>query len=68
MVIAGSWDLYYPIPRDRGGYDTFEILREGLDIKLRQLLEVHRTTDNLVQPFDARNFYLDLYFFDRSYT
>ena len=52
MVITGSWDLYYPIPRDRGGYDTFEILREGLDIKLRQLLEV---TDDLVQLIDARN-------------
>lgn len=36
---CGNWDLYYPIPRDRGGYDTFEILREELDQKLRQLLE-----------------------------
>ena len=25
---------------DRGGYDTFEILREQLDLKLRNLLQV----------------------------
>mgnify|MGYP000686871200 CR=1 FL=1 len=38
--ISGNWELYYPIPMDRGGYDTFEILREELDLKLRQLLQV----------------------------
>ena len=35
----GNWEQYFPIPRDRGGYDTFEILREELDTKLRELLE-----------------------------
>ena len=37
---AGNWEVYYPIPMDRGGYDTFEILREGLDLKLKELLAV----------------------------
>lgn len=36
---CGNWEQYFPIPRDRGGYDTFEILREQLDTKLRELLE-----------------------------
>jgi len=35
---CGNWEVYYPIPMDRGGYDTFEILREGLDLKLKELL------------------------------
>ena len=35
----GNWEQYFPIPRDRGGYDTFEILREELDTKLKELLE-----------------------------
>ena len=35
----GNWEQYFPIPRDRGGYDTFEILREELDSKLKELLE-----------------------------
>ena len=35
----GNWEQYFPIPRDRGGYDTFEILREQLDSKLKELLE-----------------------------
>jgi hypothetical protein len=38
--VLGNWDLYYPIPMDRGGYDTFEILREELDTRLRDLLQV----------------------------
>ena len=25
---CGRWELYHPIPRDRVGYDIFEILRE----------------------------------------
>ena len=35
----GNWEQYFPIPRDRGGYDTFEILREQLDYKLKELLQ-----------------------------
>ena len=35
---CGNWNSYHPIPRDRGGYDTFEILREDLDAKLKNML------------------------------
>ncbi|MEO2044065.1 MAG: M13 family metallopeptidase N-terminal domain-containing protein [Nitrospinaceae bacterium] len=36
---CGKWNAYHPIPKDRGGYDTFEILREDLDAKLISMLE-----------------------------
>ena len=36
---CGNWGSFHPIPRDRGGYDTFEILREDLDAKLISMLE-----------------------------
>ena len=39
LNFQGNWEQYFPIPRDRGGYDTFEILREQLDSKLKELLE-----------------------------
>ena len=47
-VTLGNWELYYPIPMDRGGYDTFEILREELDLKLKHLLEVIGNTERWV--------------------
>ena len=36
---CGNWNAFHPIPRDRGGYDTFEILREDLDTKLISMLK-----------------------------
>jgi predicted metalloendopeptidase len=36
---CGNWGSHHPIPRDLGGYDTFEILREDLDAKLISMLE-----------------------------
>ena len=36
---CGNWPQYFPIPKDRGGFDTFELLREDLDAKLRHLLQ-----------------------------
>lgn len=42
----GNWEQYFPIPRDRGGYDTFEILREELDSKLKELLEENISQDD----------------------
>ena len=36
---CGNWNSFHPIPRDQGGYDTFEILREDLDVKLISMLE-----------------------------
>ncbi|KAK5644976.1 hypothetical protein RI129_006276 [Pyrocoelia pectoralis] len=35
---CGNWAKYNPIPPDKAGYDTFEILRENLDSMLRDLL------------------------------
>lgn len=35
---CGNWAKYNPIPPDKAGYDTFEILRENLDAMLRNLL------------------------------
>ena len=36
---CGNWDKYNPIPEDKAGFDTFEILRESLNHVLKQLLE-----------------------------
>lgn len=36
---CGNWVKHNPIPRDKAGYDTFEILRESLDSILKKLLE-----------------------------
>lgn len=35
---CGNWDRVNPIPKDKAGLDTFEILRESLDIVLKNLL------------------------------
>ena len=36
---CGRWTDYHPIPKHRGGYDTFEILREDLSANLIKLFE-----------------------------
>ncbi|XP_070516184.1 neprilysin-4 isoform X3 [Cardiocondyla obscurior] len=36
---CGNWAKRNPIPKDKAGYDTFEMLRESLDSILRELLE-----------------------------
>ena len=47
FIIFPFRNSYHPIPRDRGGYDTFEILREDLDAKLKNMLSERVTeTDN----------------------
>ncbi|XP_058467628.1 neprilysin-4 [Malaya genurostris] len=35
---CGNWDRVNPIPKDKAGLDTFEILRESLDAVLKNLL------------------------------
>jgi membrane metallo-endopeptidase-like protein 1 len=35
---CGNWNKYHSIPADRTSYDTFEMLRENLDIVLKNLL------------------------------
>ena len=34
---CGKWNHFHPIPKDKGGYDIFEILREDMDTKLIQV-------------------------------
>ncbi|XP_032663304.1 neprilysin-4-like isoform X3 [Odontomachus brunneus] len=36
---CGNWAKRNPIPKDKAGYDTFEMLRESLDFVLRELLQ-----------------------------
>ncbi|EDV91094.1 neprilysin-4 [Drosophila grimshawi] len=36
---CGNWEKLHPIPKDKAGFDTFEMLRESLDVVLRNLLE-----------------------------
>nr|XP_012234649.1 PREDICTED: endothelin-converting enzyme 1 isoform X1 [Linepithema humile] len=36
---CGNWAKHNPIPKDKAGYDTFEMLRESLDFVLKELLE-----------------------------
>ncbi|XP_026752063.2 neprilysin-4-like isoform X2 [Galleria mellonella] len=36
---CGNWAALNPIPADKAGYDTFEMLRENLDTVLKELLE-----------------------------
>ncbi|XP_046832714.1 neprilysin-4-like isoform X4 [Vespa crabro] len=36
---CGNWEKRNPIPKDKAAYDTFEMLRESLDIVLKELLE-----------------------------
>lgn len=36
---CGNWAKYNPIPKDKANYDTFEMLRESLDVVLKELLE-----------------------------
>lgn len=36
---CGNWAKHNPIPKDKAGFDTFEMLRESLDSVLKELLE-----------------------------
>ncbi|XP_067013500.2 neprilysin-4 [Anabrus simplex] len=36
---CGNWAKKNPIPKDQSTFDTFEILRENLDVALKELLE-----------------------------
>ncbi|XP_023296054.2 neprilysin-4 isoform X1 [Lucilia cuprina] len=37
--VCGNWEKHHPIPKDKAGFDTFEMLRENLDVVLKELLE-----------------------------
>lgn len=45
---CGNWNELNPIPKDKAAYDTFEMLREILDIELNSLLSDSKVTDNNV--------------------
>lgn len=40
-----NWNKLNPIPNDKAAYDTFEMLREILDIELNSLLSENKATD-----------------------
>ncbi|XP_065371462.1 neprilysin-4 [Calliphora vicina] len=44
--VCGNWEKHHPIPKDKAGFDTFEMLRENLDVVLKELLEskTHETS------------------------
>ncbi|CAH0579415.1 unnamed protein product [Chrysodeixis includens] len=42
---CGNWAALNPIPADKAGYDTFEMLRENLDTVLKDLLEFKSKED-----------------------
>lgn len=49
---CGNWGRRNPIPKDKAGYDTFEMLRESLDSVLKELLEEPQKTSKS-NPTDA---------------
>ncbi|KAJ9601452.1 hypothetical protein L9F63_000369, partial [Diploptera punctata] len=48
---CGNWGNKNPIPKDKAAFDTFEMLRENLDIVLKELLE--EKTDTSINSDDA---------------
>lgn len=47
---CGNWEALNPIPADRAAYDTFEMLRESLDLVLRDLLENSTNSEEAPPP------------------
>ncbi|KAH8384050.1 hypothetical protein KR009_011870 [Drosophila setifemur] len=47
---CGNWEKLHPIPKDKAGFDTFEMLRESLDLVLRNLLEKNEPTPPVAEP------------------
>lgn len=43
---CGNWEKLNPIPKDKAAYDTFEMLREILDIELNTLLAANASEMN----------------------
>ncbi|KPJ08826.1 Membrane metallo-endopeptidase-like 1 [Papilio machaon] len=54
---CGNWASLNPIPADKAGYDTFEMLRENLDTVLKDLLEF-KSSENLKSSYPGEH--LDL--------
>ncbi|XP_001979401.2 neprilysin-4 isoform X1 [Drosophila erecta] len=47
---CGNWERLHPIPKDKAGFDTFEMLRESLDLVLRNLLERNTPVHPAAEP------------------
>ncbi|KAM3959234.1 LOW QUALITY PROTEIN: neprilysin-4-like [Aphomia sociella] len=51
---CGNWAALNPIPADKAGYDTFEMLRENLDTVLKELLEF-KPNDHVISKYPGAN-------------
>ncbi|KAH8343655.1 hypothetical protein KR059_002909 [Drosophila kikkawai] len=51
---CGNWERLHPIPKDKAGFDTFEMLRESLDLVLRNLLEKNDSPAQAAEPRKSR--------------
>ncbi|XP_063218955.1 neprilysin-4-like isoform X2 [Bacillus rossius redtenbacheri] len=49
---CGNWESQNPIPKDKSVYDTFEILRESLDLLLKDVLE-DSSSSEVARPGDG---------------
>ncbi|XP_075210194.1 neprilysin-4-like [Lycorma delicatula] len=54
---CGNWGKLNPIPKDKTTFDTFEMLRESLDLILRELLEEKVNEDDISAYVKAKNLY-----------
>ncbi|XP_014272262.1 neprilysin-4 isoform X3 [Halyomorpha halys] len=54
---CGRWSKLNPIPKDKGAFDTFEMLRESLDTVLKELLEEKDSPNDVTAYVKARNLY-----------
>lgn len=54
---CGNWHKNNPIPQDKAGYDIFELLRESLDIVLRDLLMEPSDNNTYEAVVKARVYY-----------
>ncbi|XP_058056004.1 neprilysin-4 [Anopheles bellator] len=52
---CGNWDQVNPIPKDKAALDTFEILRESLDLVLKNLLLDRDPVDSEPELPDVEN-------------
>ncbi len=57
---CGKWGNFHPIPKDKGGYDIFEILREDMDAKLIQvhMIKMVKILCNFTAPKKVRFMFL----------
>ncbi|KAI5652041.1 peptidase family m13 domain-containing protein [Phthorimaea operculella] len=55
---CGNWPSLNPIPADKAGYDTFEILRENLDVVLKDLLEF-KCNEHVPSVYPGKHLQLD---------